>query len=93
MLVVSGRGQHQDGGGQVLLAHRGEHAEAVKQGHEQVEQDDVRAQRADRVKRGGAVGGFARDLDSRLGGQQEPQSLPDHLVVVGDEHPDHRVAS
>ena len=40
-----------------------------------------------------AVGGLARDLDPRLAGQQEAQSLPDDLVVVGDQHPDHRASS
>lgn len=68
----------------------GEHVQPVHAGHHQVEQHHRRPQRA--YQRQGLLSGgaLAGHLDAVHLLQDEAQALPHHLVVIHDQHPDHR---
>ena len=59
--------------------------------HPHVHQHHVRVELAGGGHRLRAVGGVADHQQVRLGGEQRAEALPDHRLVVGDQHPDHRV--
>ena len=66
--------------------------DAVQFRHPDVEQADVGSQPAGERHGGAPVGGLADDLDAGLGVEDHRQAGPDHFLIVGDQHPDHRPA-
>jgi len=53
-------------------------------GHRQVEEEDIRLQRARQLDGLGAVGGLAENLQVGLGFQQPAQPIPKNGMVVSD---------
>ena len=60
----------------------------VEHRHPDVHQDHVGPERGGLVDRVPAVDRLADDLDVGLGASSTEQPLPDHRLVVGDQHPD-----
>ena len=65
--------------------------DAVTIGKPDVEDGDVGSRRGDPGERALGGVGFADDLDVVLGVEQLPDPTTDDLVVVEQEHADHRV--
>lgn len=87
MLVVSGRGEHHDGGPVRQVTERGEHAVPVQHRHIQVEQEYVGAGGPDDTQGLLAVASLANDGDIRFQAEEIAQAVADDTVVVG-YHPD-----
>ena len=76
-------GQDQHLGRQPTLANGARRIEPAHARHLDVHDDDVRLHIARGFDGGGAVGGFADDLDIRLGVEQRLQTGAQDGVVVG----------
>ncbi len=88
-LVVGGKaGDHQDTGLRVLGNDLGDRLQAGLAGHDDVHQDDVRAQSTGLLDRLHAVLGFADHLHARLAGDQGAQPSAHDGVIVGDQDAD-----
>src|SRR5829696_5143174 len=61
--------------------------QAVHDGHQEVHQDDVRLELPGHLQRLLAVRGFSDDLEVRVEGEEHPQALAHHGVVVGYQDP------
>jgi hypothetical protein len=55
-----------------------------------VEQDDVGSQPGAGAPDLPAIRGLSGDLDAPAARQRQAQHLAEHLVIVGDQNPDHR---
>jgi len=71
-----------------LLGQPARHRETIDTGQPDVEQHDVRPQRADGVDRGRPVTGLADDLEA-LGLEQGPRLPPEGGMVVDDQERGH----
>jgi hypothetical protein len=75
-----------------ILGRRGD---PVHDRHDQVEQDDIGLETAGQFHGFGSVGRFTYDFDGQRGGiilqlQEGAQTLPDHGMIVHDQHPNRR---
>src|SRR5690606_41009984 len=67
-----------------------ENAQAVEDGHVEVEDDHVGRDLADELQRLGAVAGFSDDLDPGLAGKHAPQCAPCEGRIVDEQRGDGR---
>jgi len=81
-------GHDQDAGVAELLANLLDHLDPAFLRHAQVEQKHVWPQFAEKRDGLGAVGGFAHNLETRLGRNQAANADAVNQVVVGDQDAD-----
>jgi hypothetical protein len=91
--VLGGRvhRQHHNLGGARQFADAPGSLDAVQFRHGDVEHGHVRLVLLDQAQRGAAIGGVADDLDAVLRLEHHAQTIADHGVVVGKNHPDRHV--
>lgn len=86
-LIVGVGGQDDNANGGCSLAEEVGGFDAVHDRHVKVHQDDVGPQHLHLTDGVGAVDGRSDDLDTLQQTQDHRQAVPDHLLVIRDQHP------
>ena len=83
--VERGEDHHANAGGGRVGQDQARRLDAVEVGHADVHQDDIGGEPFRPDDRLGAIGRLAHHLHTRLPFQDQPESAPDQLLVIGDQ--------
>jgi hypothetical protein len=84
--LVAVHAQHNDADIGIALDDLGRRVDAIELGHSNVHDDHVGRELFGEADGFAAIGGFADDIDSGVGLEQEPKTFANYSVIIGNEY-------